>query len=63
MYKPYFKMEEILNSRQVMKFLGICENTLLRMEKDGDITIDFRIGNRKRYYKRNIIKSISQLSS
>ena len=54
-------MGEILNSRQVMTILGICENTLLRMEKDGEIVIDFRIGNRKRYYLKNIIKSLGQL--
>lgn len=51
----------ILNSRDVMNWLGICENTLLRMEKDGDIKIDFRIGNRKRYYESNIIKSLGKL--
>lgn len=55
-------MNIILNSRQIMTMLGICENTLLRMERDGDIKIDFRIGNRKRYYHQNIIKSINKLN-
>ena len=54
-------MNEILNSRQVMRFLGICENTLLKMEREEIILIDFRISNRKRYYKRNIEKSLEKL--
>ena len=54
-------MGEILNSRDVMNLLDICENTLLRMEKDGEINIDFRIGNRKRYYLKNITKSLEKL--
>lgn len=53
--------KEIFNSRDVMRLLGICENTLLDMERDGRLKIDFRIGNRKRYYLKNIEKSISLL--
>ena len=49
---------QILNSRQVMSFLGICENTLLKLEREGTVKIDFRLGNRKRYFKENIIKSL-----
>lgn len=49
---------KIFNSRQVMSFLGICENTLLKYEREGTIKIDFRLGNRKRYLKDNIIKSL-----
>jgi hypothetical protein len=45
--------KEILNSRDVMAI--ICENTLLEMERDG--IIDFRIGNRKRYYLSNVKSS------
>jgi predicted site-specific integrase-resolvase len=56
-------MGEILNSRQVMNLLGVCENTLLRMERDGEISIDFRISNRKRYYKKNIIESLNRLGN
>ncbi len=56
-------MDEILNSRQVMKHLGICENTLLRMERDGEIKIDFRISNRKRYFKKNIFESLNKLEN
>jgi len=48
---------EILNSRDVMELLGISENTLLKYETLGIILIDFRIGNRKRYYKKNILKN------
>jgi hypothetical protein len=53
---------QILNSRQVMSFLNICENTLLKLEKEGKIVIDFRLGNRKRYFKENIISSLVDLS-
>ncbi len=52
--------DEILNSRQVMKLLGICENTLLKLEKDFVIEIDFRLNNRKRYYKLNILKAFEK---
>jgi predicted DNA-binding transcriptional regulator AlpA len=54
--------DKILDSRDVMKFLGICENTLLKMEKDGRINIDFRLGNRKKYFQKNIIKSLDKLA-
>jgi len=54
---------EILNSRQVMNILGICENTLLKYEKESIINIDFRLGNRKRYYKKNVFKSLDKLKS
>jgi len=50
----------ILNSRQVMSLLGICENTLLKYEKLEVINVDFRIGNRKRYYRENILKSFEK---
>jgi predicted site-specific integrase-resolvase len=50
----------IKNSRQVMQILGICENTLLRLEREGKINIDFRIGNRKRYFLKNILASLAQ---
>ena len=49
---------KVLNSRQVMNFLNICENTLLKLEREGKVKIDFRLGNRKRYFKENIIKSV-----
>jgi CBS domain-containing protein len=29
---------------------------MLRLERDGDITIDFRLGNRKRYYKDKLLR-------
>jgi predicted site-specific integrase-resolvase len=53
--------KRILTSRDVMNLLGICENTLLKMESDGRIKVVFRISNRKRYYLENIYKSISKL--
>tara|TARA_R110001592_G_scaffold51115_3_gene157639 strand:- start:119 stop:298 length:180 start_codon:yes stop_codon:yes gene_type:complete len=52
----------ILNSRDVMSMLKICENTLLTLEREGIIKIDFRLGNRKRYYKINILKSLEKLA-
>lgn len=45
-----------------MQILDICENTLLEMERDGRINIDFRIGNRKRYYTKNVFDSLSKLN-
>ncbi len=54
-------MSNILNSRQVMDMLGICENTLLKLEREGTIQIDFRLGNRKRYYLDNVAKSLSKI--
>ncbi len=53
--------QTILTSRDVMSLLDICENTLLKMESDGRIKVDFRISNRKRYYKENILKSLKQM--
>jgi predicted site-specific integrase-resolvase len=53
--------QNILTSRGVMSLLGICENTLLKMESDGRIKVDFRISNRKRYYKENILKSLNKM--
>jgi DNA-binding transcriptional MerR regulator len=47
---------EILTAKQVMELLNICENTLLRLERDGAITVDFRLGNRKRYYKDKLLR-------
>lgn len=55
--------KQILNSRDVMKFIGVCENTLLKLERLGKIKIDFRIGNRKRYYQENILKSLESLGN
>lgn len=48
--------KEILTSRDVMSLLCICENTLLKYEKLGEIKVDFRIGNRKRYYRKNLTR-------
>jgi hypothetical protein len=51
----------ILTSRDVMQILGICENTLLKLERLGKIKPDFRICNRKRYYSDNLEKSIKRM--
>ena len=51
----------ILTSRDVMELIGICENTLLKLEREGKIKVDFRISNRKRYYLENILKSLKRL--
>jgi hypothetical protein len=53
--------KEILTSRDVMAMLSICENTLLKMEASGSITVDFRISNRKRYQLKNVLASLSRL--
>ena len=55
--------KEILTSRDVMLFLSICENTLLKRETEGVIKIDFRIGNRKRYYLKNVEASLKKLET
>jgi hypothetical protein len=55
--------KEILTSRDVMAMLSICENTLLKMETEGQITIDFRISNRKRYHLENVLSSLAQLQN
>ena len=51
---------KILNSREVMSLLMICENTLIKLEKKGNIKVDFYVGNRIKalryciyYFKRN----------
>jgi len=51
--------DEILTAKQVMKLLNICENTLLKYEREGAIKIGFRLGNRKRYYKASLLKRLS----
>ena len=53
--------KEILTSRDVMAMLSICENTLLKMEAEGSIKIDFRISNRKRYQLKNVLASLNRL--
>lgn len=55
--------KEILNSRDVMSLLSICENTLLAREREGVINVDFRISNRKRYYLKNVLASLKKLET
>lgn len=45
-----------------MHILDIFENKLIEMERDGRIKIDFRIVNRKRYYKENVFSSLAKLN-
>ncbi|WP_411894267.1 MerR family transcriptional regulator [Winogradskyella sp. A2] len=52
----------IMTSRDVMALLQISENTLLKYERIGIIKVDFRLGNRKRYYWSSIEKSLIRLS-
>jgi|688.fasta_scaffold1630910_1 hypothetical protein len=52
---------KILNSREVMTLLMICENTLIKLEKAGNIKVDFYVGNRKRYYQDNVLLSLERL--
>jgi len=51
----------ILTSKDVMQILNICENTLLKLEREGRIKPDFRISNRKRYYSDNLEKSVRRM--
>jgi predicted site-specific integrase-resolvase len=53
---------KILTSRDVMEMLNICKNTLLKLERNGKIKIDFRLSNRKRYYENNIFKALNKLT-
>ncbi len=55
--------DEIMTSRDVMKYLQISENTLLRLESDLQVVPDFRIGNRKRYYKTSLDRQISKFDN
>ena len=50
--------DEILTAKDVMRLLKISENTLLRLESELAIKPDFRLGNRKRYYKNNLLKRL-----
>jgi hypothetical protein len=40
-----------------MQLLSICENTLLKYERDGLV---FVLGNRKRYYRSELVKQITK---
>lgn len=44
-----------------MAMLSICENTLLKMETEVSINIDFRISNIKRYQLKNVLASLNRL--
>jgi DNA-binding transcriptional MerR regulator len=52
--------DEILTSKQVMYLLQISENTLLRLESELKIVPDFRLGNRKRYYKSKLLERLEK---
>lgn len=52
-----------LTAKDVMQYLQVSENTLLKYEREGIITPDFRLGNRKRYYMSSLEKQIKKLHS
>lgn len=54
-------METVLTAKEVMKTLKISENTLIRLESEGLIVPDFRLGNRKRYYQSSLEKQLKKL--
>jgi DNA-binding transcriptional MerR regulator len=54
-------METVLTAKEVMKYLRISENTLLRLENELLIVPDFRLGNRKRYYQSSIEAQLKKL--
>ncbi|WP_435255628.1 helix-turn-helix domain-containing protein [Tenacibaculum sp. A30] len=48
-------MNPLLNSKQVMQLLNIkSPTTLIKYEKEGVIKVTRRLGNRKRYSKKDI---------
>ena len=53
----------IMTSKDVQELLKISKNTLLGLERDLTIEPDFRIGNRKRYYRKSIEKSIKKMEA
>jgi phage antirepressor YoqD-like protein len=56
-------METVLTARDVMKYLKISENTLLKLETELKIIPDFRLGNRKRYYQSSLEAQLKKLPS
>jgi hypothetical protein len=52
--------KEIMTSRDVMSFLSVCENTLLKLEKKGIVKIGFRLSNRKRYFLTQLKKDLEK---
>jgi predicted site-specific integrase-resolvase len=62
-YLKLFIVNNILTSREVMQMLKICENTLLKLEREGKIKPSFRISNRKRYKEEAILSYIKKVSN
>jgi hypothetical protein len=50
-----------MTAKEVMTNLKIIENTLLRLETEMQIVLDFRLGNRKRYYQSSIQAQLKKL--
>ena len=52
-------MSPLLNSRQVMQLLNIkSPTTLIKYEREGLIKVAMRLGNRKRYSKKDVDRFI-----
>lgn len=54
-------METVMTAKEVMKYLKISENTLLKLETKMQIVPDFRLGNRKRYYQTSLEAQLKKL--
>lgn len=54
---------DIMTSKEVQDLMKISKNTLIGLEKDLVIKPDFRVGNRKRYYRKSIEKSIKRMEA
>jgi DNA-binding transcriptional MerR regulator len=54
---------DIMTSKDVLELLQISKNTLIELERDLVIEPDFRIGNRKRYFRKSIRKSIEKMEA
>lgn len=55
--------DEILTSNDVQGLLKISKNTLIGLEKELRIIPDFRIGNRKRYYRKSVDKYLKKMGN
>lgn len=52
---------DILTANDVLELLQISKSTLIKLERELVIVPDFRIGNRKRYYLKSILKYIKKM--
>ena len=54
--------DKVLTAKDVMDYLQVSENTLLKYEREGKITPDFRLSNRKRYYMSSLERQLKKLN-